>query len=396
LVRGLEDSARNDGPLALPIGRLVALGADRRFNRPSRVALEWLDETACSEPTLVQAPSEGWSHGPKIGGRQQVERIEFPAVARHEFRDARVSAASSSILLSDRLIVERVTGVDASRCNYAAGHLLAHGRTTAIVASGPEQTIDSGVFLGGNGAFNYYHWIVELLSKLEFVEDDGRPLLVSDDVDRIPTFQEALTLVAGARSVVFLKQEATYRVAHLLHVQSPSICPFNLRSGEAFEVRDFLLRPSSIDFLRRRLLRAPTPQRSSTRRRLFFARKAVRRGYNQDEIFTLFERRGFEKVYMEDLSLREQIDAVRSADMLAGPTGAAWTNLLFVERGTRCICWMAEEQRGFAGYSNLAHAVGAELRYVTFRTGVTDSQRLYMIDYRLDPGDVERELDELT
>jgi len=57
---------------------------------------------------------------------------------------------------------------------------------------------------------------------------------------------------------------------------------------------------------------------------------------------------------------------------------------------------MAEEQRGFAGYSNLAHAVGAELRYVTFRTGVTDSQRLYMIDYRLDPGDVERELDELT
>ena len=82
--------------------------------------------------------------------------------------------------------------------------------------------------------------------------------------------------------------------------------------------------------------------------------------------------------------------------MLAGPTGAAWTNLLFVERGTRCICWMAEEQRGFAGYSNLAHAVGAELRYLTYATGVRDSERLYFIDYRLDPAGVERELNELA
>jgi len=360
------------------------------------VALEWLDETDCAQPTTVQPPSEGWSYGPKIHGRQQVERIELPAVARYEFRDARVSAGSSSILLSDRLVVERALGVDPSRCNYAAGHLLAHGRGTAIVASGREQKIDSGIFLGGNGAFNYYHWIVELLSKLEFVEEDRRPLLVSDDVRRIPTFREALALAAQARSLVFLEQDATYRVSNLLYAQSPSICPFNLRAGEEFEVRDFLLRPSSIDFLRSRLLRVSAPHRSSMRRRLFFARKSVRRAYNQDEIFALFERRGFEKVYMEDLSLKEQIDCVQGADMLAGPTGAAWTNLLFVAPGTRCICWMAEEQRGFAGYSNLAHAVGAELRYVTYATGVKDSERLYFIDYRLDPASVERELRELT
>ena len=396
LVRALDGNARRDGALALPIARLVALGPDPRFHRPSRVALEWLDESAGAEPTTVQMATEGWSRGPKIHGRDQVERVRLPTVVRHRFRDARVSAASSSILTADRLIVERVVGVDPSRCNYAAGHLLAHGRRTAIVALHPEQKLDAGAFLGGNGAFNYYHWIIELLSRLEFFEDDGRPLLVSDDVARIPTFQETLTLAAGARSIVFLKQDATYRVSDLLYVQSPSICPFNLRRGEQFEVGDFQLRPSSIEFLRGRLLGPSLRQRPSTPRRLFFARKPVRRGYNQDEIFAIFERRGFEKVYMEDLSLKEQIDAVQGADMLAGPTGAAWTNLLFVERGTRCICWMAEEQRGFAGYSNLAHAVGAELRYVTYVAGVTDSDRLYIIDYRLDPRAVERELEELA
>ena len=51
-------------------------------------------------------------YGPKIRGQQEVERVDFPALARYEFREARVCAASSSILLSDRLIVERADGVD--------------------------------------------------------------------------------------------------------------------------------------------------------------------------------------------------------------------------------------------------------------------------------------------
>jgi len=330
-----------------------------------------------------------------IHGRQQTERIALPGLARYEFSDARVSAASSSIRLGSRLIVERVPGVDASRCNFAAGHLLAHGLRTAIVAAGPEQHIGSGVFLGGNGSFNYYHWLVEVLPKLEFVAGDDRPILVSDDVDRIPTFREALMRVAGGREIVFLRHDLTYRVSRLIYVESPSICPFNLRSGEEFRVADFITRVSSIEFLRRHLLgysQAPL----SLRRRLFLARKSLRRDYNQDEIFAVCQRYGFEKIYMEDMSLREQIEAMGSAEFIAGPTGAAWTNLIFVERGTRCLCWMAEEQRGFAAYSNLARAVGADLRYLTYSTGVSDSERLYFMNYRLDPAEVERGLQELS
>ena len=393
-MRALEASARHDGPLALPLVQVLALGRDRRVHRPARVALEWLDEAACEAKATVQAGSEGRSFGPTIAGRQQIERLDFPGLTRYEFRDARVNAASSSILLAGRLVVERVPGVDASRCNYAAGQLIAHGLRTAIVAGGPEQHLESGVFLGGNGAFNYYHWLVELLPKLQFVDDDHRPLLVSDDVERMPTFRDALLRVAGDREIVFLRQDLTYRVGRLTYVESPSICPFNLRSGEAFRVGDFVMRTSSVQFLRGRFL-GSCPPHGSGRRRLFLARKALRRDYNQDEIFAICQRFGFDKIYMEEMSLQEQIEAVRSADLIAGPTGAAWTNLLFVEPGTRCLCWMAEEQRGFAAYSNLAHAVGAELRYLTYATGVSDSERLYFMNYRLDPAAVERALKDL-
>jgi len=394
LLRAIEASARHDGALALPLVRVLALGRDRRFHGPARVALQWLDEAACEARVTVEPGGEGRSYGPTIAGGQRVEPMDLPGLGRYEFRDARVNAASSSILLAGRVIVERVRGVDPSRCNYAAGQLIAHGLRTAIVAGGPEQHIESGIFLGGNGAFNYYHWLVELLPKLQFVEDDGRPLLVSDDVERMPTFRDALMRVADGRPIVFLRQDLTYRVGRLVYVESPSICPFNLRGGEAFRVGDFVMRASSIQYLRRRLL-ASSPRHRSSRRRLFLARKSLRRDYNQDEIFAICQRFGFEKIYMDDLSLQQQIEAVGSAELIAGPTGAAWTNLLFVEPGTRCLCWMAEEQREFAAYSNLAHAVGAELRYLTYATGVSDSERLYFMNYRLDPAAVERALTEL-
>jgi capsular polysaccharide biosynthesis protein len=390
---GLAASARRDARSALLFARVLALSPDRRYRRPSRLPLEWLDE--CPPTTTMRPATDGCAYGPNIRGRQVVAPVVLPAVARHEFRDVRVSAASSSVLLSDRLIVERVPGVDAARCDCASGHLLAHGERVAIVASRPEERLDVGVFLAGNGSSNYYHWLLELLPKLEFVEDVDWPLLVSADAHGA-TFRDALSRIAGERPIVFLDNERTYRVSRLLYVTSPILCPFNLRRGEAFRPEDFLLHPASIRFLRGRLSSPRSAGAGPASRRIFMARRPGRRDYNQDEIFAILSEHGFEKVHMEDLSLSEQIETVASAEMIAGPTGAAWTNLLFARRGTRCLCWMAEELRGFAGYSNLAHAVGADLRYVTYRAGAQDTHALYALDYRVDPTEIEREVRRLS
>src|SRR5689334_6356551 len=124
IVRALDATARRDSRLAWPLMQVLALGRDPRFQRPARVPLEWLDETACAAKKTVRPASEGWSYGPKVRGHQEVVPTAFPDLAQYEFTDARVSAASSSMLLADRVVVERTPGVDVSRCNYAAGHLL--------------------------------------------------------------------------------------------------------------------------------------------------------------------------------------------------------------------------------------------------------------------------------
>lgn len=389
-------AVRRDSELSLVLMRVLALRPDKRAKGLVRVPVDWLDKTRCAVHTIALPAGASQSVGPKIRDESIVEAIDLPAVKIYEFRDARVCAISSSILLNDRVVIERVECVDTDRCDYAAGLLVAHGQRAAVVRLGQTENLSAGVFLGGNGSFNYYHWLIEILPKLEFVKDCSLPLLVSEDVARIPTFREALNLVAGSRSVIHLKKDRIYRVALLIHVNSPTVCPFNLRAGEEMQIQDFCTRSSSIKFLRGHLDTLPHGVRSTPSTRIFFSRRSDRRSYNQEEIFALFERYGFQKVHMEDLTLSEQRDAMANAEMIVGPTGAAWTNLIFAAPGTRCLCWMAEESHAFSAFSNLANVVGVDLRYVTYASGATSTGQLYYMAYHLDANKMRAEIERLV
>lgn len=56
---------------------------------------------------------------------------------------------------------------------------------------------------------------------------------------------------------------------------------------------------------------------------------------------------GFTFVYMEDLSFCEQVSLMAQAEIIVGPTGAAWTNIIFASPGTKALCWMARDAETF-------------------------------------------------
>ena len=379
-------------PLLLMLARLWPAEDTRRL---VRVPFEWLDGTRRGSRHERMPAQPGESYGPILDGQQRIEAVTLPALALHEFRDARVGATSSAVWFDEGLILERVPATDLTRGHVAAGFVVGHGQRTAVVRQLPTEHLDAGFFLGGNGSFNYYHWLVELLPKLEHLVGHDVPLLVSEDVSRIASFQAALSLVAGQREVIPLRKDRLYRVARLLHINSPILCPFNQKPVHAVQVADFVTRPSALAFLRSRLMAGLDVSAGVARPRLFLGRKSNRRNYNQDEVFALFERHGFCMVFMEQLSLTGQRQAVASAALIAGPTGAAWTNLIFAIPGTRCLCWMAELSAGFAGYSNLAHHLGVTLHYVTYSSPAQTTDQLYQMDYLLDPTKVERALERI-
>jgi capsular polysaccharide biosynthesis protein len=277
------------------------------------------------------------------------------------------------------------------------GHFLWEGRHLGIIQKRRRQVaVERGFFLAGYGYFNYYHWMIEILPKLHYwgtVSHELReyPLLVGEAVYRQQTFVDALQCWVKDPEVIILKDDLSYRVGDLLHINAPNTGPFNLLEGEEVRVEDCLLRPEAVGAWRDRM--GPRgPKVDGRGLRLFLARDGSRRAYNQDEVLEVFLCEGFQPVYLEKLSLNEQMRRMAAAEFVVGPTGAAWTNLVFCSAGTRALCWMAEQSSGFSFYSNIARIVGVDLRYVTYSTNARSTGELYMADYHVDTVAMRRAL----
>jgi capsular polysaccharide biosynthesis protein len=355
--------------------------------------LVWMDESTAQEKGLLRRGSEGIAYGPHyIGCVQSTERIYLPNIHYYVFERARVSAASSSVILDEKqVIMDRAIGPDQTKYDFSGGHILAHGCDKSVVRLRKSEDIKKGIFLGGNGSGNYYHWIVEILAKIEFLSKlpmyyQKYPLLVSEEVVRIQSFRDTLDIFAKGHEIIVLSKELQYVVDELIYINAPNNLPFNLFGNQQFKCNYVAIDRLSIDYLRKIGLQdaLKKPAISSYPKKIFLHRKSGLRSYNQDEIFNYLSVFGFTKVFMEDLSFLEQVRTVHHADIIIGPTGAAWTNLIFCRSGAKGLCWMANEFGDFSAYSSIAGMVGVDLRYLTYKAGVYSTKDLYSKGYYID------------
>lgn len=383
------------------VDALLASCEDKRVDAP----MQWLDTHLESIVRMLAPPELGLAYGPReVGAERRTQSVRLPAIHLHRFEKAIVSTMSSAVLLQDRLLIERVEGVDPAKCDFRNPYIVEHSTTQArLQISGAVIDVPRGIFLGGNGADNYYHLLVEIIPRLQHLLEDGTldryPLLVDASIERIPNLRSLIEIASGGHPFLTLRADRAYRVHDLLYVATPNITTFNLRSDVWFELSYTLTRPSTVAFLRERLGLSDSCEQATRARtgpkRVFLARKPGIRNYNQDEIRGVFEQQGFVSVQMDSLTVPEQVRLMDGADLIAGPSGAAWANLAFAREGAKCLCWTADAYRDFAPFCNLAEAVGADLYYLFYSAGVVSTRVLHKLDYRLDPHEVKTALQKL-
>lgn len=365
--------------------------------------LIWLDKATDDEKGQLRPGHGGMAYGPRfVGGVPEAVPVSLPDINYYLFKKVRVSALSSSVIIEEKkIVIERAIGPDQLSYNFSAGHIRSHNQSTAVVnRCKKSEKIQKGIFLCGNGASNYYHWIVEILPRLEFAVNlparyQKFPLLVSDDVVSIPSFAYTLSIFAPERKIVVLDKNKSYIVNRLIFITSPNNLPFNIIANNKFNIANVTLDNLSIDFIRKTVLAKELTGCASESypQKIFFCRKAERRNYNQDEVFALLSKYDFVKMFMEDLTFTEQVRTVYHAEFIVGPTGAAWTNLLFCRPGTKALCWMAEEIGNFSGFSTLAGLVDVDLRYLTYKSGVEQVSDIFCQDYIIDINAIEKGLE---
>ena len=370
---------------------------DARFANHSILTTKAIDLNA-SEAKIpkifLAAEIKSVSLGPKaLGNRRcQKEQVVIPPVFASIFSDVIINPNTTAIYDPDqkRIFLQRIHHPDEDKFCYHQKCLAAFNGNFGILRF-PKQVekIPCGIFLAGTGCSNYYHYLLEFISKTEYIPQLGSqyreyPLLVHQNVEGNHNLHEFLKLANHlSLKVIFLSEENAYQVASLIQISHVSEAPFNLRGITRFKASYFYTRPSTVVYLRNLVLAKAVKKNRYKRgpKKFFLSRRQVkRRTYNQDEVAAIARKHGFEEIHLEEYDIYEQAYLVNQAHLIVGPAGAAWSNLLFARQGARGLSWMSETAGDVAVFSNIAAVVGFELLYIRFPDTGTKLHESYYLN----------------
>jgi len=216
------------------------------------------------------------------------------------------------------------------------------------------------------GCWNYYHWMVEILPKFAILQDNN----IDFDKIYIPYdrlyMQETLSLLGIDKSKI-IEPIADYKYIQADELIIPS---FISRFGYTPKF--------AIDFLREKLLPQAEQLVDVTKfsKKIFISRKkaSYRKILNEDEIFDLFQKQGFVRYDLEDLTVLEQIALFNHAEVIVAEHGAGLVNLVFCQSGTQVI--EIFQVREDATFWFLSQELG--LKHTCVKTVEFDEQALYL------------------
>lgn len=168
---------------------------------------------------------------------------------------------------------------------------------------------------------NHYHWVLDLLPRVSYLERfdrlRGLPLIVQRGITRPQ--RESLHMLGISPERIIEFDGSHWEVEHLYYV-SPGLTANTT--------------PLSARWLRERF---GSPSTSS--RRLYVSRKdaATRRVVNEVDLVTELLRYGFELVTLSGLSFADQVKLFGEAEIIIGPHGAGFTNAVFAQSGATLI-----------------------------------------------------------
>lgn len=171
----------------------------------------------------------------------------------------------------------------------------------------------------------YYHWMFETVPKfLLLQESELRWEKIYIEKPKRAYQQETLSLFGiQEEQIIFAEWKSFHLFDQLIVPYVPS--SFGTIAPWVFKrVRQAFL---------------PEENRRQQKKRLFISREDApkRRLLNEEEIYEVSSKYGFEKILLTKMSLKEQALLFQSADCIMAPHGAGLTNLVFSQPGTKVI-----------------------------------------------------------
>ncbi len=333
-------------------------------------------------------PRNSMNLGPQKKERQAIFSYDSRSVSITRIDKAIVYPNTHLIEVKEMLYIDLIASKEAQRYSYSDSTIVENKDIYFLIKVPPNKiSIQRAIHLLDSGGHNYFHFMIELLPKLLLLKEKDSsykkwPLIVSAAYRKNDNFRELLRL-AGFHRLFFMEENQCLEVEELIYVNKLWNMPFNLKKG-VFALGDLLYHPYLFELYDRFIeeIEKDLSQKKDGPERIFLTRcNTVNRRYNDLEIEALARQYDFEIVDTGRMSFAEQFQLFRNAAMIAGPTGASWTNLVFAARNAKALCWMSERWGDFPAFSTLAALRGVDLEYIIIPgKGEKDPHHNYYLD----------------
>lgn len=330
-----------------------------------------------AEPEILQVPPPNYLgtsfvYEASIGSTASNELYFAEASEALVFSKHDVVLASNEYAIADKLSHPLGEVIDLS----AEPLVLARSPTQLLIAREPRRAfkLERAAHLTGPSTHEFGHWFFDYLPRVEAFAQHPQfaayPIVV--DAGMPPTHSEALRLLIGStHPVVEIPPNTELLVDNLLLAPCASFFPYQCKPGTPSSVHIAAAALSAIRYLREKLLLAVNddealPVPSGRGRRLFLARNSkFRRLTNQDEIQELLiSKYGFEVLRCEDLNFTEQVRAFSQADVVLGPNGSAFSNVIFCPLGSKIVSLCQSQAGNFPSWAAALEHIGIHHLYV--------------------------------
>jgi capsular polysaccharide biosynthesis protein len=181
--------------------------------------------------------------------------------------------------------------------------------------------------LAGLGNGMYFHWMFDLLPRLDLLDRSGIDRGTIDGFlvsHHLPFQQETLAQLGIPASKILTPEQYPYIQATRLLVPS-------------FPGSPAWMPQWACQWLRQQFLPANLVPTASTRLYISRSETTTRRVINEAAIVAALEKVGFQCVTLESLSVKEQAALLATAEVVIAPHGGGLTNLVFCRPGTIVI-----------------------------------------------------------
>lgn len=243
-------------------------------------------------------------------------KFAYPGSGWIEMRNATATALGGNLTRNGKLVTTFLELIDGKPYHQNDLFRFSSSRFTPRIFHTQKPVVTFAAIR--QGAF--YHWMYDVLPRLHLSEKAGHHLETIYIAAGAGYERESLELLdIPPESIVDATKYDAITTPHLI---IPSITTTPTKWG--------------CQFLRDRFL---PKLNQRPRRRLYVSRRdAIRRRVdNEEEVYSYLQKHRFEYVELAKLPLKEQMEIFHSAEIVIGPHGAGFSNLIVCNPGMPCL-----------------------------------------------------------